>query len=57
MKFLIAAAASCSGGGRGALAELHISFIWELNVLQHPSNLGFVSTIPQRQRGREGGVG
>lgn len=37
--------------------ELHISFIWELNVLRHPSNLGFVSTIPYRQRERRRRVG
>lgn len=52
------AAVLYSGRGRQLsadfLAELCISCIWELGVLQHPSKLGFVSTIPQRQGMRVG---
>lgn len=54
-----------SSGGRedgGAAAvclfarfELRIGSIWELSVPQHPSNLGFVSNFPQRQKERERG--
>lgn len=49
-------AVEAGGGGsclRSLRFELYISFIWELNVFQHPSNLGFVSTFPWRQRERE----